>query len=93
MKLYETLEQLLKKRTQLRNRQRRAQKKYNQTFIEQIEALKPDGTNEEKRFVELLSRRFEGNQVWTKDNQNPHGHLFYNSRAILQQRKRIQEQY
>ncbi len=63
MKLYETLEQLLKKRTQLRNRQRRAQKKYNQTFIEQIEALKPDGTNEEKRFVELLSRRFEGNQV------------------------------
>jgi len=37
-------------------------KKYNQTFIEQIEALKPDGTNEEKRFVELFSRRFEGNQ-------------------------------
>ncbi|MCO6467811.1 MAG: hypothetical protein J5I54_03110 [Bacteroidales bacterium] len=61
MKLYETLEQQLKKEPNFVTDNGEL-KKYNQNFIEQIEALKPDGTNEEKRFVELFSRRFEGNQ-------------------------------
>lgn len=61
MKLYETLEQQLKKEPNFVTDNGEL-KKYNQTFIEQIEALKPNGTNEEKRFVELFSRRFEGNQ-------------------------------
>ncbi len=61
MKLYETLEQQLKKEPNFVTDNGEL-KKYNQTFIEQIEALKPDGTNEEKRFVELFSRLFEGNQ-------------------------------
>ena len=37
-----------------------------------------------KRTRQMERRLFERNQNGAKDNQNPHGHLFNNSRSVLQ---------